>query len=801
MVQAAVRGDLKFGAVAAREASVSRHIPYLRHVDGQTIKTKDGQFLSCLKIEGYCFQTADQSEINQRLSGRNTTLKALNDSRFAVYSHIIRRQISASVGGTFENAFAKRIDDEYAQGLRDKRMFVNDLYLSVIRRGFVGRIGMAEKLLGKLRGAVGVSRDEIEREARDELQLAIANIEAELANYGARVLKVVERNGAVYSEPCEFLGTILNAGVAAPMLLPRMGLDGYLPRMRVTFGRKALEWRGASEDQTRFGAVLSVREYPAYSGPGMLDGLLKIPGEFVVAQSFAIQDRAPVLAAMARVERQIGASDEAGTEVERAIGEARDEMVTGRTVLGKDQLTVVPIGRTIRDMERGVQDVTKELQNLGMTVVREEVNAEPAFWAQLPGNFPYIAREAMISSRNFMGFVSLHNFAAGKLEDNRWGPAISLLQTTSMTPYFFNFHRRQVGNFTIVGPTGSGKTVALAFLMSQAMRVSPAPRCAFFDKDRGADVFIRAMGGRYEALVPGEPTGFNPLQVPDTASDRDFVKNLLRFLVKPRGGGALGPEQEKIIENAVEQIFKIPLAERRFADVGNLLRGRERAGHEDLASRFDVWLNSRGWLFNNEVDQWDAGNGIFGFDLTKILDDDEIRTAALGYMFHRVEGLMDGSPMMLFIDEGWKILNDETFSDFLMDKLKTIRKLNGIVGFGTQSAKDIVASRMAHTLLEQTPTNLFFPNPKADDESYLNGFKLSHRELEWVRETSPESRQFLVKHDLDSVIARLDLSHMPKVIKILSGSPEAAARCAQLRADLGDAPEAWLERFCEGSSR
>ena len=182
-------------------------------------------------------------------------------------------------------------------------------------------------------------------------------------------------------------------------------------------------------------------------------------------------------------------------------------MVTGRTVLGKHHLTILAMGRTIRDMERCVQDATKELQNFGITTVREDMNAEPCFWAQLPGNFSYVARAAMISSRNFVGFASLHNFAVGRKEGNRWGPAISLLQTTSQTPYYFNFHRRQVGNFTVVGPTGSGKTVALSFLMSQALRVTPSPRCAFFDKDRGAEVFIRALGGRYEALAPGSRRG------------------------------------------------------------------------------------------------------------------------------------------------------------------------------------------------------------------------------------------------------------------------------------------------------
>ena len=99
---------------------------------------------------------------------------------------------------------------------------------------------------------------------------------------------------------------------------------------------------------------------------------------------------------------------------------------------------------------------------------------------------------------------------------NHWGPAVSLLETTSQTAYHFNFHERDLGNFTVVvGPSGSGKTVALSFLMAQAQRVRPEPKCVFFDKDRGAEIFIRALGGRYEVLQPGEPTGFNPLALPD----------------------------------------------------------------------------------------------------------------------------------------------------------------------------------------------------------------------------------------------------------------------------------------------
>ena len=811
MVSRTLRTSLNNGAAIGREAMIADHVPYVRHVDDQTLRTKENFLLSVIKLDGFCFQTADQSEINLRLTARNTLVRALNDSRFALYSHIIRREAPAEIAGDFENPFCDELNRRYIASLSDKRMYVNELYLTVIRREFQGKVGAVEGLMKQVQSMLGRQPEDQDREARRELKEAVSNIVKTLAPYGARVLTIVARpkssdaqetsepgdpNVGLFSEPCEFLGQLLNGGMELPMALPRMGLDGYLPTRRITFGKKSLEMRGPVAADTRFGAMLSVREYPAWSGPGMLDGLLKIKGELIVSQSFSIADRAPVLTEIARVQRQIAASDEAGTEVEDAISIARNELVAGRTVLGKHHLTVLCLGRSIDGMERCVQDVTAATQNLGVTMVREDMNAQPAFYAQLPGNFAYIARTATISSRNFVGFASLHNFAVGKKDGNHWGPAISLLQTTSGTPYYFNFHRRQVGNFTVVGPTGSGKTVGLSFLMAQAQRITPRPRCVFFDKDRGANVFVRAMGGQYETLRPGVATGFNPLQLPGTPGDRDFVLHLLKFLVRPRDGTLLRAEQEKSLDSAVEQIFTEPIASRKFSEVGMLLRGRERAGQDDLASRFESWTRSRGWLFNNDVDVWSSGNGIIGFDLTEVLDDDDIRTAALAYIFHRVEGLLDGRPMMMFIDEGWKILNDDTFSGFLNDKLKTIRKLNGCVGFGTQSAKDIASSKMSHTLIEQTPTNVFFPNPKADDESYLNGFKLTHAELAWVRETPPEKREFLIKHDNDSVIARLDLSGMPGLVKVLSSTPDRIAEMEAAMAKFGPEPKDWLPHFC-----
>jgi type IV secretion system protein VirB4 len=99
-------------------------------------------------------------------------------------------------------------------------------------------------------------------------------------------------------------------------------------------------------------------------------------------------------------------------------------------------------------------------------------------------------------------------------------------------------------------------------------------------------------------------------------------------------------------------------------------------------------------------------------------------------------------------------------------------------------------------LIEQTATHIHFPNPRADEESYIKRFDLTMKEFNFIKATPPEKRTFLIKHGNDSVIARLDLSAMPDLVKVLSGRKETIEECARLRELHGEEPERWLARFC-----
>ena len=197
---------MTLGHADAREAAVAKHVPFLRHVAEDMLKTKEGHFLMVVKIGGFCFQTADQAEIDMRLSSRNTIIRAMNDSRFAIYSHIIRREVRPKIDGHFDNWFCEELDRRYMANQQHKRMFVNDLYVTILRRGFVGKVGMAEKATNLFRKSLGVDVSEIEAEAKRELCDTVANFRKEMASYGARILACVRRNGVVCTEIGEFLG-------------------------------------------------------------------------------------------------------------------------------------------------------------------------------------------------------------------------------------------------------------------------------------------------------------------------------------------------------------------------------------------------------------------------------------------------------------------------------------------------------------------------------------------------------------------------------------------------------------------
>ncbi len=773
-------------AWSAKEAHAGDRLPYARLVDAGVMLLRDGSLMSALQVPGLLFETEDTDALNAHAATREIMLRSNLDARFVMYHHVIRRRVAVELDARFEDPLAAHIDQRWRDKLSSGSLFVNDQFVTLVRRPARGKAGFVERASKAIRRRSNEAEDIDPKDLRS-LRAAMQALAASLGDYGAQPLgDYTGPSGAANNELLELLSALYN-GEMRPVRRPDIETDigRMIPYRRASFGIDAMELRGSGGAD--FGSMLSLKDYPEATSAGLLDSMLRLPYEMIVTESFAPQERQTAREKIDLAIRRLKSADE-DAQAERAdMMAARDELGAGSVGFGDHHLSVLVRESTLERLDDATAAVAASLADTGAITVREDTNLEPVFWGQFPGNEQYLVRRAMISTANMASFGSLHGFALGQAEGNHWGEAVTLLQTTSSTPFFFNFHHGDLGNFSVIGPSGSGKTVVMNFLAAQAQKFSP--RTILFDKDRGAELFIRGIGGNYDRIRSGNPTGFNPLSLPDTPLNRGFLRDWLSVVLD-----AQGPEELSTIAAAVDAAYANDSSLRRLRHFKELVSGSRRPQPGDLADRLSAWIDDgeHGWLFDNQTDNLDLSTRVMGFDMTALLENPKLRTPVMMYLFHRIEERLDGQPTMILIDEGWKALDDEVFAARIRDWLKTLRKRNALVGFATQSARDALDSRISTALVEQTATMIFMPNARARPEDYCDGFGLTEHEFALIRSLPAHSRCFLVRQPDASVVVRLDLSGAPEVLTMLSGRESTVRRLDLLREAVGNDPSQWF---------
>jgi len=221
--------------------------------------------------------------------------------------------------------------------------------------------------------------------------------------------------------------------------------------------------------------------------------------------------------------------------------------------------------------------------------------------------------------------------------------------------------------------------------------------------------------------------------------------------------------------------------------------------HARLARWCESTEGEYAWAFDNPEDLVLArlrGQAVIGFDVTEFLEHEHTRAPLTLYMFHLVRQLLDGRRLVCWMDEFWRLLADPAFESFAKDGPKTWRKLNGVMCLATQSPSDVLASPISRTIIEQTPTKVFFPNGDASPEEYIQGFGLTDREFRLIREQlEPGARTFLVKQGHHSIVCRLDLKGCDGELSVISGRARQLARMQELMRTHGPEPGKWLPPF------
>lgn len=811
-------------ALAKGEVHVGNYIPMGVHLAPDVVKLREnGDLCATWRLHGIPFETASPDQIASAKRELVNFLHGLRGSEVsepcALWVHRVRRRFTDRLKGHFPSTFAQQLNEKYYDSLAAQSMLKNELYFTLLLRPTVTASGA----LKKMRTRNADSLNEFDAEVLERFASLTQQVEVSMRKYGGERLGCHVRslaNGqrSTCSDQLGFYRGLLT-GVHEPVDVEPSAIYNYLCDARLFAGDTNGVVQLEHLKRRSFVGYLDFLDYPEVSEPGMNNCLFYGDYEFVETQSFSFQSKRDGLKAVELQRGRLVSGGEGSPQQIADMENALEDVRNGRVYMGEYHYSLGVVGGSVEQVRKDMANARTALQeDAGYKVATVDVVPECAHFAQLPGNWKWRPRVATITSRNFACMSPLHNFDLGKRAGNPWGEAVAILQTPARQPYYLNLHQmvlgrnrvgeKDPGNTFVCGMTGTGKSVLLGFLLAMLTKVLGL-RILFFDKDRGAEILIRALGGRYSQLKRGQPTGFNPFQWTPTESTVKFVEQLLMQCARRSPDEALPIEVENELIKAVRRVFAQPdLASRRISAILQHV-GENSAVGERLAKwcRTTTRNGSNAWVLDNANDTTNfSGYSIFAYDYTEFLDDDEVGPIILSYILEAANTLIDGQPFVYVMEEFAKMVSakSQTLVEFARDKQTTIRKLNGAGVFVTQSPSQVDPHRypIGATIREQCVTQIYLPNPGADRIDYVENFKLTEAEFDTIKNLAPDSRRFLVKQGDRSTVCNLNLYGFVDELEILTGTPESVELCEAVRHQLQtDDPDVWVPVFLERLKR
>ncbi len=719
-------------------------LPWAALVAPGIVLNKDGSFQRTARFRGPDLDSATPSELVATTARLNSALRRLG-SGWAVFVEAVRRPAKDYPQSDFDDPASALIERERAaQFAEEGAHFESGYYLTLVWMPPAEDAARAESWLYEGRDSKGV-------DARELLDGFIDRTDRLL-----RLLEGVFPETAWLDdgETLTYLHSCISTRVQA-VRVPEtpMHLDALLADEPLTGG---LEPR-LGEAHLR---TLSVVGFPSATFPGLLDELNALGFAYRWSTRAIMLDKSDATKLLSRIRRQWFAkrksvaailkevmTNEASALVDSDAANKAEDADTALQELGADHvgMALVTASVTVWDTDAAVAAeklrlVEKVIQGRDFTCVAEGMNAIEAWLGSLPAHLYANVRQPPISTLNLAHMLPFSAIWAGPERDTHFAaPPLFYARTEGSTPFRFSLHVGDVGHSLVVGPTGAGKSVLLAFMALQFRRYTGSRIFAF---DFGGSIRNAALacGGDWQDLGSSlsdkseEAVLLQPLARIDEPAEIAWAAQWLQTILVSEGV-EIDPVTKDHLWSALTSLASAPVAERTLTGLSVLLQAqvlKQALAPYCLGGPF-------GRLLDAEEERLGAAS--FQAFETEGLTGSAAAPAVLSYLFHRIEGRLDGSPTLIIIDEGWLVLDSPAFAAQLREWLKTLRKKNASVIFATQSLADIEGSAIAPAIIESCPTRIFLPNERALEPQILSiyrRFGLNDRQIEILSRATPK---------------------------------------------------------------
>jgi type IV secretion system protein VirB4 len=784
--------------------SFSELVPWMAQISPHMVINKDGSLLVCYTYDGIDSEGQERYETDRATMLTERALRVF-DEKMTIWFTVDRRRTKEYPEGEFKDKFSDFVNQKWKTQFLNGSQYVNKYYLAVVFKPPGGIEGAFEKMTHYLK-VEGLSfvkalsetvkssifkKNAFSYEASqllgfiEEFDDKVSAFEQTASDLSMRRLE--REDLLVYlHDRCS------PASQGQRVVAPRIPayLDSHLPSDTLVSRDDLLHIKGY--ESCWIGGV-SVKDWPDLTEPGLLDGILAIPGELTFSQVMRIESHDKAKKYITDIERHNRNMEksiksymiEAFTHEEsrqRDSGrvmraddahEAATDMTTESRVYGYYNLTVLVYGKTRDEAEVAVKTTTQLLRKNGFITVRENMHLLSAFCGTLPGQAGALVRWHFVSTANLADLAPVRTLGIGQKTNTHYTeqlgyktPPLTVLSTEFSIPYYFNFHQADLAHTLVVGPSRTGKSSFNNFLISQFQKYMPC-HTFIFDKDYSCRIPTILQGGTHVDLAGDHErrVSINPMLLVENKEDWPWLAKWLENLFTARGY-ELTVEDDRIIWKAIESIS---VQSREMWKLQHLVPLLSIHLHEQL----DQWVGKgqRAHYFDNDEDTFELGH-FTCVEMGGLFQDEVVARAFLEYAFYRISKRLDGKPALIYVEEAWFMLAEPQFAKKINDWLRTLAKKNAFLIMATQSLDEVSRSDIFATIIDNIPNRIYLPNPNAyaHREMYKNQFGLNNMQIDRIRNGIPKLHYYIVTPRL-SRMAEVRLT--PEILAVVRSDSRA----------------------------
>lgn len=723
------------------------------HVDEHIVTLPGERLLSVVRLRGSPYEAVDQSLLNERFEQLNRFFLAIGKKEGA---HLMVQ--------TYITKSPVVLDTEYNNFPIDSISDMVECYTKPFRDGKYKSINYAIVLILKSQGLTdGINR----------MKELLVSAKTMLDEFDPSIMGVeLNRHGALVSQIGRYFSLIFN-GYEKDVLLSdtRLG-DAVIDSVAYFGGYDFVEVR-PNHGGKRFATTYDLRDYPSQSSPGMWDEVIEAPCDFVLVQTFHYVPRNEAKDALKKHANNLTATD-GETEQVLELWDARDNITDGKVAFGMYHAALIVYGDTQAQASINGSGLVSMFNNKDTTFVRSTVTNVFTYYAQFPAVTDVVYR-SLRSTENLACGFSLNTIPLGKMYGNPVGDGSALMpvMNTKGGLYLLNAHDSPIGqdnrgekfpgHMSVTGMTGAGKTTLEAAVISMFSRWNPMVFA--IDYNRSLIHVLRGLGATYLTITPGQPTGINPFQLPDSPMLQQTLYELIYICV---GGKALTTTDEEVmIQRAIEAVLRHEVVGNR--GVSLMMQYIPYTGENCLHSRLAKWSRANNgqyaWVIDSPENKFQPESQFrLAFDSTEILKKSytskhpEVVEVLLNTLFFMKKMMHTKGQLMLnIIAEYWVPLSFESTAETIKEWLKAGRMRSDCVLMDTQSPEDALSTKYAAAVIQQVPTQIWLPNENAEWDGYMR-FGLTKAMFAEIKKLKKNSRLFLVKQGQQAILAKFDLT-------------------------------------------